>query len=113
MAGRKLRYNEKTLDVLRALRHLNKTERIKILRSGHKQLIRCICDCVLNILKGNVAVTDKQKQKLKRHQKILRKLGTEQGNWSDKKKIIVQSGGGFILPLLAPLIGTLFAKIFE
>lgn len=113
MAGHTLSYSEKMLDVLRALRHLKKSQRVKILRSAHKQLIKCICECVLNTLKGNINLSTKDKQKLKRHQKVLRKIGSEQGTWSNKKKIIVQSGGGFLLPLLAPLIGTLFGQIFE
>lgn len=113
MAGRKLSYSEKTLDVLRALRHLKKGQRVKILQSAHKQLIKCICECVFNILKGNIALSTNEKRKLKKHQKVLRRIGTEQGTWSNKKKIIVQSGGGFLLPLLAPLIGTLFGQIFE
>lgn len=110
MAGTK-RYSGKTLEVLKALPHLTKQQRTKILRTAHKQLVKCICDCVLNTLNGNVKINDQQKKKLKRHQKVLREIGAEKGSWGQKKKVIVQSGGGFLLPLLTPLLGALLESL--
>lgn len=108
-----LPYSDKTLDVLRALRHLKKQQRSKILRGAHKELIKCICEIVLNLLHGNIDVTTEQKNKLKRHRQLLRQIGAKTGSWSKKKKIIVQSGGGFLIPLLAPIIGSLLASFID
>ena len=45
-----------------------------ILQKASPELIRCICDCCLNVLKANVSLPACQVKKLKRHKTVLRQL---------------------------------------
>jgi len=63
-----------------------------ILKSAGDDLIKCICDCTLNVLEGNVRVSPKQKLKLKRHKKALRDLAKKKVSLIRKRQII-QKGG--------------------
>ena len=45
-----------------------------ILTKASPELIRCICDCALNVLHRNIAITPHCKRKLSRHKTSLRKL---------------------------------------
>jgi len=74
--------------------------------------VRAISECALNLLRGKLKVDQKQKKKLSKYKKELRYLvvGKSKGL---KKKIIVQSGGGFLsvlIPAAITLISTLLGK---
>lgn len=82
-----------------------------LLKNADKQLICSICECVLNILHGNVSLKPKDKKKLSKHRDILRKLAQKsKGGWKSKKRII-QKGGNILIPLLAPIIVNLLLKL--
>jgi len=70
--------------------------------SAGDDLIKCICDCTLNVLKGNVRVPPKQKSKLKRHKKALRDLAKKKVSLKRKRQIIQK--GGFLAPLLSAVV---------
>lgn len=95
---------KKYISILKALYHLDRDQRIVILRKAEATLVKCICECALNILNGNVFITDSQKSKLKRHAKILRCLADKSGTWTSKKKIILAEGIKILTLLLAPII---------
>ena len=67
-----------------------------------------------NVVKGNVSgVTQEKVNKLARHRTSLIKL-TKKIPIKEKRKILVQKGGGFLpflLPLAAPLIAKAVSKI--
>lgn len=86
--------------------------RKSLLKMANKQLIRCICECASNTLKGNVELLPAEKRKLCRHRKILRRLVHKQEDWKAKRKLITQKGG-FLLPLLAPIVGALIASLIH
>ncbi|KAG8238309.1 hypothetical protein J437_LFUL017844 [Ladona fulva] len=90
-------------DTLRFLASCSPSLRKSLLEAADSGLIRIICEIVDNTLKGVVQLNPSQKQRLARHKKILRKIAEKSGCWKKKKKIIVQSGG-FILPLLLPIV---------
>ena len=75
-------------------------------------LVKCLCECALNILKGNVPITAAQKRKLSRHKADLRSLAQAKTSAKKKKKIL-QKGG--ILPILAkvalPVFTTLLGSV--
>jgi len=73
-----------------------------LLKSAGDDLIKCICDCTLNVLKGNLCVTPKQKSKLKRHKKALRDLAKKKVSLKRKRQIIQK--GSFLAPLLSAVI---------
>lgn len=104
---------KKQAAILNALYYLSKDQRSAILRKADPQLVRYICECALNILRGNVPLSSKHKNKLKRHASILRKLASTQGSLSGKKKIILQKGGAFLPVLLAPILGSLISSFIN
>jgi len=74
-------------------------------RNCSPEFIRCICECVKNVLVGNVNLTPEHKRRLKRHKRSLRKLVLKKTSLSEKK-ILVQSGG-FLGALLGPIVKVL------
>lgn len=110
-------FSKKNLALLGALCHGDKKHRTAIVRTADKPLVKCICECVLNVLEGVVKLSDNTKRQLRRHKHALRKLSDTdrmgmRTDWRTKKRAIIQSGGSFLPLLLAPILGTLISKIF-
>ena len=42
----------------------DKQKRNSIIDEGGMELVHCICDCVHNVLEGNIPVSDKEKKRL-------------------------------------------------
>ena len=87
----------------------NKQKCNRIIDEGGMELVYCICDCVFNVLQGNIPVNEEEKNRLKRHRHFLRKLVNEKTSYKEKKRLI-QRGGflGALIPILAGLVGKLF-----
>ena len=101
-------------DLLRVLGQCQPKIRNAILKNCENHLIHIICDCVYNVVKGNVpGLTEEKVNKLARHKSSLIKL-TKELPIKEKRKILVQKGSGFLsflLPLVAPLIAKAVSKI--
>jgi hypothetical protein len=69
------------------------------------EFIKCICECVKNILVGNVALSSKHKRQLKRHRRSLRKLVLKKTSLKAKKKLV--QTGGFLGAILGPIVKVL------
>ena len=80
-----------------------------MIKNADSGLIKCLCECALNILKGNVPLTPGQKLKLKRHKTQLRQLA-KRGQAIGRKKVILQKGG-FLPALLAPILGSILPAV--
>lgn len=90
-----------------------------MVKSASSDLIKCLCECSMNILKGNVPISPAHKRRLSRHKKDLRFLA-KRGNKIQSKKRVLQKGGllpallapllGAALPAVTGLIGSLFGK---
>lgn len=111
-------FTKKCLAILTALCHATANQRIAILKSSDHDIIRCICECTLNILKGNIPLENNQFKKLKKYKNIIRNLVGEKKkkkiNWDKKKKTIIQQGNGTFLPLiLTPLVEILLSQLFK
>ena len=102
----------KNAAVLRALCHLDAYQRRAVLKVAKPEFIKCICECALNVLHGNVPLKQSEKMKLKRHRHCLRKLAEKKGTWKSKQKFIVQKGG-FLPLLIAPILGSLLSNLFS
>ena len=59
-------FGKKYIALLEALRHSDKYQRLALLRSADEKLIKYICECALNVLKGDVSIKSVEKQKLKK-----------------------------------------------
>lgn len=100
-------FEKKYIALLSALRHSDKNSRVALLRLADQKLIKYICECALNVLKGVVSLKTCEKKKLKKYKKVLRKLVAKSGrknSWKSKKRILVQKGGGFLPFLLQPIL---------
>lgn len=99
-------------DVLRALSRVSPCMRKSMLKSADVGVVKAICEIADNTLKGNVKLNPKQKGKLSRHKKVLRKLARRGENWKVKKRVLIQKGGA-IIPLLLPLLGGVLSSLFK
>ena len=80
-----------------------------MIKNADAGLIKCLCECALNILKGNVPLTPSQKQKLKRHKTQLRALVKRSQPLSKKKRTLQK--GGFMPAILAPILTSILPTI--
>ena len=95
-------------DFLNLLCKSNKKKfRIFLIQNASKEQIYSICEIVLNILNGNLKVSDKNKLSKKR--KLLRKI--IQKSSLKKKRYLIQKGG--FLEILIPSIVSGLASIIS
>ena len=107
----RLRKNASTLKLLQKAKP---SLRKAILTKASPELIRCICDCTLNVLHRNIDITPRCKRQLSRHKSSLRKLTDKKVSIKTKRKILQQ--GGFlplILSALAPLVGKILGGLTQ
>lgn len=110
MSKKKCPVRKKEADFLRALYLLDEEQRLLLLRRASPNLIKCICECALNILLGNVPLKSHEKTRLRKHADVLRKLADKTKR--NKKKIILQKGRGCFLPsLLLPVVTTVLSNL--
>ena len=109
-----IKSNSESQDLLKVLSHCKPKIRNAILKNCENDLIHIICDCVYNVVKGNVpGLTQEKVNKLAGHKTSLIKL-SKKVPIKEKRKILVQKGDGFLpflLPLVAPLIAQAVSKI--
>ena len=109
-----IKSNSESQDLLKVLSHCKPKIKNAILKNCENDLIHIICDCVYNVVKGNVpGLTQEKVNKLARHKTSLIKL-SKKVPIKEKRKILIQKGGGFLpllLPLVAPLIAQAVSKI--
>ena len=91
---------------LRALKTAKASKAKAIIQNGDEELVKVLCECSHNVLKGNVPLTTRQKTRLRRHKKTLRDLTGKRRISVDKKKKLLQKGG-FLGALLGPVLGIL------
>lgn len=76
-----------------------------IIKAASPELVRALCECCHNVLKGNVRVTPAQKKRLSRHKRNLRALVQRKTSLKKRKQILQE--GGFIGALLGPVLSVL------
>lgn len=103
--------SEEQVAILNVLLKAKPKLRQELLKHADKELVRTICECVLNVLEGNIAVPPPELKKLSKHKKLLRRIVQKACNWK-QKRVIIQKGGNFLIPLLAPILGAVISKIF-
>lgn len=103
----------KNLPVLKTLASASPKLRRMILENGNLQLIKAIVECIENVLKGNIPIEESCFKKLKKHKSALRAISKSPNKLSQKKKVIIQKGGGFLPALLLPVITVLAEKLLR
>ena len=94
----------KNLELLKALHQCTKSQQCNLIKSARPEQINAICDCIHNVLQGNVPLSNSQKGKLKKKKNILRKLTDKKNKTLTRKKLLVQHGSGFLSSILEPVI---------
>ena len=74
-------------------------------------LLRCLCECAHNILKGNVPLSPPQKKRLARYKKSLRTLLSKKASVKTKKRTLQK--GGFVPALLQPLLNSVLKHLLN
>ena len=85
----------------------------KILKVAKAGVVRAICQCASNTLKGNIPLSRMHKSRLARHKSLLRKLASKVLSLKKKKKLLLQGGTGLLPLLLGPILSTLAGTLFS
>jgi len=106
--ARRVHVFSRELNAINDVKH-DKQKCNRIIDEGGMELVHCICDCIHNILQGNIPVDEDELEILKRHKECLRKLVKKKTSDREKKRLI-QEGGflGSLIPTLVGLVGKLF-----
>ena len=85
-----------------------------LIRDGSPELIKVLCECAHNTLKGNVTLTPTQKRKLHKFKKQLRTLADKKKSVKVKKRTL-QTGGflGTLLGVAVPAVASVLGNIFK
>jgi hypothetical protein len=98
--------------LLKMLAKADSKERKKLLNGASDETVKCICECALNTLRRNVPLTEDQLRRLRRHKHTLRYLADRRVSLPNKRKKVKQAGG-FLIPLLLPIIGSILAAAIQ
>ena len=87
----------------------DKDECNRIINETGMELVHCICDCVHNVMKGDIPLTEEERKRFNKHRYCVRKL-VDAKTSDRKRKHLIQEGGflGAIIPTLVGLVGRLF-----
>ena len=99
-------YVKRTLPLLQTLATSKPALRNAILQHAPKDLIKAISEIILNVLKGAIKISPKQKKRLARYKNQLRSLASNRVAEKAKRRFLTQkgSGGGAVLAsVLVPL----------
>ena len=86
---------------LEGLTHLSNKCRKKMIQESPKEVIHCVGECCINLIKGNVRLTNAQKNQLRARKQHIRLRSSKQVPLVEKK-IINQKGGALLGLLLKP-----------
>ena len=95
---------KKYLPVLKRITELGEKAKRDYVRKCDKEFLDCISECTKNALKGNVALTSRQK-KLRRSRNDLRALSLKKTSLRKKRRTLQKSG--FLSALLPPVLAVL------
>ncbi len=79
------------------------SERALLLKKAPPCLITLLAECGLNVLKGNMNLTDDQYASLKPHRRMLLKVSGIKTTLKDRRQALANKKGGF-LPVILPII---------
>ncbi len=95
---------KESYDCLKVLSTCKPQLRKTIVAQADKKTIDALCECVLNVLNGNVKLDHKTLKKLNKHKSCFRKLINSRETIKQKKNILNQNGGAWIPFLIPPIL---------
>lgn len=90
--------------LLKTLAHCTAKQRRALLKTADKGLIDAICECIVNVINGNIKISPTHRRTLSKHKQKLRKLSNRGTSFKERKRLLNQRGG-FLIPLLMRLVG--------
>lgn len=102
-------------DLLKVLLKSSPRMRRAILGAADKELIDCLCECAVNILRGNVTLSSEQRERLRKYKNAVRKLANKGVAVKSKRQILQTGGflGALLAPLAASLVGPVLTGLFK
>ncbi len=88
---------------LEMLMKSNPRHRKGLLSGAPPQIIHLLGECALNILRGTITLTQKEKSELRKHKTKLRKIANPNVSNQTKKKVM-QKGGALVPLMLKPVL---------
>lgn len=101
---------KKNHNFLKILSLSDKKLQNQIIDKSNKDQIYCLCEIVLNLLKGNINLSNQELKKLGKYKNSFRKL-IRKSNIRQKKKVI--QSGGFLSVLIPSIISALSPILSE
>lgn len=95
----------RNLNILRGIFHLGGSQQKALLQKADVKLIVLICECALNILRGNVTLSKSCKGKLRKHASLLRKLIDPKKAIKSRQRLLIRNCG-FLPLILSPVLAT-------
>lgn len=106
---------KRNLPAIKRLHRMKPKDRKKFIKDYSQDFLDAVSECAKNLLSGNLPLSSTQFKKLRRYKKALRLLSSRKST-VDTRRRSLQQKGGFIGPLLGPLIGlasTLFGGLLN
>ena len=97
---------------LHTLKDANPKVRKAIISNCDKDLINSVSECALNVLRGNITLSNCKKGRLRKFKRQLRAVVDKRVPVTIKKRLIIQRGG-FLVPLLTAVLPALATFIFD
>ena len=104
---------ERNWELLKLLCKCKRNQQKAILEASGNDLLRAVCECAYNTLRGNVQLTTGQKRKLATYKNHLRQLADRKTSLKKKNQIVLQRGGNLLALLLPPIIQGLEKLLFN
>jgi hypothetical protein len=84
-------------------------KRQEMLKKMDEGTVNAISECCKRVLKGDIPINYTEKDILSEHKEVMRSLRDPKRDLKEKKEIIVQNGGNFLLSLIPTVVGALAA----
>lgn len=82
-----------------------------MLKAADKDVVNTLSECCVNVLRGNVPLSDGQKRKLCKYKRHMRRLAAKSTSHTTKKALL--QNGGFLGSLLTPILSMLGQALFH
>ena len=100
---------KKNLPILQLLAKCDKHTSNAVVKSAKPEFLNCVSDICHNILQDKVKLSSKEKNRLAKYKRNIRKIANKATTQKTKRELIQK--GGFLGAILSPLLGSLIGPI--
>ena len=104
---------KKNINWLKALTALDDTEQNQVLIKAKPENVNALCDCIKNVLVGTIPLKSSIKTKIKTKKNILRRTTDKKVKVPERRRLLVQHGGGLISAILIPALAALSENLLK